>query len=247
MTTSRLQRLIVATALVSAASMGVGSASAATFDPLPDLTDPQFNALLANGLFAEDFIAESRSGRPGPGDFELNIQEVEPPGPGGSPNPTAQFLWSSGQPVSFELKYENSEVTYTVGGIVLSQTNVQDLPFLDTIYIRTRSNDDGSVVELSNLAIDGMDYNGVVRSDNNDSIDYLKISDIGNSFTLTGQSTFSWTTPDIPQGSRLAYQIKVGAAAKPVPEPLTILGTVAAVGMGLGMKRKLSKADSDIV
>lgn len=69
-----------------------------------------------------------------------------------------------------------------------------------------------------------MAYNGTVRSEDGDTIDYLKITDIGNSFLMTGKSTLSWNG-DLPKGSRLAYQIKVGlmTMAEPVPEPTSLL------------------------
>lgn len=209
-----------------ATTLGATTANAATFEALPDLTDQQFNELLSDGLFKEDFIAESRGGTAGlAGDFEINIQEVEPPGPGGPPSAQEQFLWQNGEAVMFSLEYDGSKLTYTVGDRVLMASDVQDLPSIDSMFIRTRSNNDGSVMELSDIVIDGMAYDGTVRSEDGDTIDYLKVTDIGNSFLMTGKSTMSWTGDRIPQRSRLAYQIKVGSMMTPTstPEPSSIL------------------------
>ncbi|MGB3691677.1 MAG: choice-of-anchor W domain-containing protein [Spirulinaceae cyanobacterium] len=219
-------------------TLGATTANAASFEALPNLTDQQFNDLLTNGLFAEDFIAESRGGRNGlSGDFEIDIQDVIPPGPGGPPVDTSQFLWQNGVPVAFKLEYSGSQLTYTVGNKVLVGNNLQELPNINSMLIRTRSNNDGSVMELSDIVVDGMAYNGVVRSEDGDTIDYLKVTDIGNSFVMTGTSTLSWNG-DLPKGSRLAYQIKVGSMTKPVPEPTSLLSLGLLGGFAAYTRRK---------
>ena len=70
-------------------------------------------------------------------------------------------------------------------------------------------------------------------------VDYLKISDVEGSFTLTGKQTIQFTG-DYPRESRLAAQIKVGNFSDPesVPEPMTMLGTVVALGAGYRLKRR---------
>ncbi|MGB3695492.1 MAG: PEP-CTERM sorting domain-containing protein [Spirulinaceae cyanobacterium] len=220
---------VVSTTL-SLATLGIlnsaMAANAATFTPLTDLTDGGFNQLLGEGKFTEDFIAESRIGISGSGDFEIDIQEVEPPGPGGIPQPTAEFEWGNNQPVDFRLEYDGSKVIYTVGGIELMKEDVQDLANINSIFLRTRSNGDGSIAEISNLVVDDMAYNGIVRSDDSDIIDYLKITDIGNNFVVTGTSNFAWVDGSRPTRSELAYQFKVGTMGMPpshsVPEPASV-------------------------
>jgi hypothetical protein len=228
---------------ISAVSLMFSSpANAATFTPLPLFTDSDFNALISDGIFAEDVIAESRGGNGGPGGpTEFNIQDVIPPGPGGPPNPQSNFTWPNGQEVDFSLTYDGSTIEYTVGGISISKADVNDLTNFNTIYLRTRSNSDGSVMEIRNLVVDGMTYNGTVTSNDSDTIDYLKISDIGNNLSITGQSFMSWTTPSIPQQSRLAYQIKIGLEKEEVPEPTMTLGLLALGGVGLLSSRKKVK------
>lgn len=71
----------------------------------------------------------------------------------------------------------------------------------------------------------------------------MVISDLSDSFTLNGTQTFVWDGRT-PNGSRLATQIKVGGSyigdPEPVPEPVAILDTLAAVGVGLASKRRLA-------
>ncbi len=226
-------------------TMGATTANAATFEALPDLTDQQFNDLLTDGLFKEDFIAESRGGTAGlSGDFEIDIQDVIPPGPGGPPVDTSQFKWENGVPVMFKLEYDGSKLTYTVGDKVIMASDIQELSSLNSMLIRTRSNSDGSVMELSDIVVDGMAYNGVVRSEDGDTIDYLKVTDIGNSFVMTGKSTMSWVGDDgdIPTRSRLAYQIKVGKMHEDVPEPASLLSLGLLGGVIAGTRRRQKQA-----
>ncbi|MGF1461421.1 MAG: choice-of-anchor W domain-containing protein [Leptolyngbyaceae cyanobacterium] len=201
------------------------AAMAVSFQPLPGLSDTDFNQLIDDGTFSEDFIVESRSGNGRlNGTYEFAILEVEPPGPGGPPAAQGQFAWQNGVPVDFEVSYDGAgSVSYTVDGNPLNAFGVDDLTTgINALYIRTRSNNDGSVTELSNLMIDGKTYTGTVRSEDGDTIDYIKITDFSSAFTLTGQSTFSWTGSSIPTNSKLAYQIKTGyeAPSQSVPEPV---------------------------
>ncbi len=242
-TTKVVSTLSLATLGIVTSTM---AANAATFTPLTDLTDGEFNQLLGEGKFAEDFIAESRIGISGNGDFEIDIQEVEPPGPGGIPKPTAELEWGNNQPVDFRLEYDGSKVIYTVAGIELMKEDVQDLANIDSIFLRTRSNGDGSITEISNLVVDGMAYDGTVSSDDSDTVDYLKITDIGNNFLITGTSNFAWVDGNRPRRSELAYQFKVGTMAMPpshsVPEPSSIsLISLTLLGGAFASTRRRSK------
>ncbi len=227
----------------AAVSWSAATAQAATFMALPTLTDTDFNNLISSGQFIEDFIAEGRSGVPGPPDFELVIQDIIPPavGPGSTVGPTAQFEWTNGMTESFRLVFDGTDITFDVGGTTLTRTNVGNVD-VDTMYLRTRSNDEDSnvlesTVELSNLVVDGMSFAGSLLSQDGDTVNYLKVTDFGNTFIMTGTVNLAWTTPEIPRRSRLAFQIKVGNTPPvppppAVPEPASLL--VWSV-LGLGM------------
>ncbi len=73
------------------------------------------------------------------------------------------------------------------------------------------------------------------------------VSGLNGSFTLKGEQIFDWSGLNTPTGSRLANQIKVGSGSytrgndptpTPVPEPMTLLGALAAVGIGLTFKQR---------
>ena len=120
-----------------------------------------------------------------------------------------------------------------MGGQVISSTNVTEASRfpnrLDTLYFRTRSNNEGDSVELSDLTIlddnGSVSYGGSVGSSDGDTVNYLLISDIEGDFTLTGNANLSWIGSP-PNNSRLAFQVKGGAT---IPEPLTILGSATAL------------------
>lgn len=63
-------------------------------------------------------------------------------------------------------------------------------------------------------------------------LDILRISDVMNRFTLTGNSTMSWQ--NLPEQSKLAFQIKVAQTdedtSQEVPEPSLILGLIIVGG-----------------
>jgi hypothetical protein len=90
-----------------------------------------------------------------------------------------------------------------------------------------------------------MDFGSISTGTTSD-IDYLVISDLMGSFTLKGEQIFDWSGGD-PRGSRLANQIKVGSGSytqgpeddpQAVPEPATLLGLLAVVGVGLRFNRR---------
>ena len=235
-----------AAAIAAVFSLGLAfPASAVTFTPLPSFTDTDFNNAIANGDFAEDVLLQLRGGSAGlSGDWEVGIEEVEPPGPGGTPGPTAQFLWPNGQSVSFSASYDGTTLIYNYGGNTIQSTNIQDLSAMNGMLIRLRSNGDGSSIALSNIVVDGMSFGATVAANDADTIEYLEVRGLATTFTMSWDATLSWTTTDIPRGSRLASQIKVGAfydeAVIPVPAALPLMAT----GIGLVavmMRRRASR------
>jgi hypothetical protein len=199
--------------------------------------DYDFNALNPN----LSFVAEGRFGNNARnGDYELDIHGVD------TSNPTrtqdqANFTWTNGLLTEFSLTFDalTRAVTYIVGGQTLNAT-ANSNPIND-IFIRTRAATADTSILLSNLFLNGVDLLGSSLADNaDDGVEYLRISGVSDSFTLTGTSLMSWTDSNMPRNSRLAYQIKVGSAdggAEAVPEPVSILG-LALGGSGLAMMRR---------
>lgn len=91
---------------------------------------------------------------------------------------------------------------------------------------------------MNGSAVGSTSSTGVGGSD----IDYFKISDITQPFTLAGKAQFNWTGTR-PNNSALAFQIKVMNTPKTTPEPGT-LGAMMIMGIaGVGYARR-KKADA---
>lgn len=220
------------------------TASAVSFKAMGDsFTDNVFRSEMDSGAFTELFVAESRIGNNNAsnGDYELSINNP----PGGGTDKQSQYKWISGEAVNFSLEYTGSVVNYTVGNTLLSSTNFSG--DINKIYLRTRGSGDNKPagsISLSNLIFNGQSYSPGLSSIGTSAaadVDYLAITGINTPFKLTGTSTLTFNN-GTPNGSHLAYQIKVGTStSEEVPEPLTILGTVAALGFGVGFKKKHSQ------
>lgn len=243
------------------------AAQAFTFTP-SSMTDTEFNSLILGGQFSELFVAESRWGNNAlNGDREIGINTPLVPNAdgtalvGGSPfaGASADTIWQPGQAVSFELSFDaiTGAIRYAVGDTVLTTSTLGQTP--NGIFLRTRAQGGtGSTAEsttsslFQNLALnDGsgfqalMDFGSISAGTTSD-VDYLVISDLAGSFTLKGEQVFDWNGGD-PRGSRLANQIKVGSGSytqgpesdpQAVPEPATLLGLLAIVGVGLRFNRR---------
>lgn len=230
-----------------AVAMGCGQALAVSVDTLDGFTDADFNALISSGRYAEDAIAETRGGSNGVngGATELNIQDVVPPGPGGTPAPQANFGFTSGVAYDFRVQlFPDGSLEYefasgTAQELTLSSSgSVLDLPIdaINAIYVRTRGGIDGGIFEISDLALDGQPLGGSLFSDVNTPVDYLLIHDFSGAFTLTGKQTLTFLGAFPPEQSRLAQQIKIGSAAA-VPLPPSVLLLMGGLGV-LAMARR---------
>ncbi|MEQ9620878.1 PEP-CTERM sorting domain-containing protein [Coleofasciculus chthonoplastes] len=211
-----------------------GVASAATVTRLPDFTDDQFDGLINSGEFTELFVAEGRIGNnsPNQAERELGINDKA-----GNPVQSAQFVWGNGTVYDFTLEYTGSTVNYNVGGTLLNSTAFTEP--IDTIYIRTKETANSNL----RLNIDSLNTFSAPSDNDSDDVDYVLIEDISAPFTLTGTISFDWTGAS-PNRSNLAYQIKVGT--KPVPEPLTILGSGLALGFGALLKKESSRKQNKV-
>ena len=223
-------------------TIGASNASAARFELLPNFDDQDFDALIDDGTFVEDYRAESRIGADGSRDYELALIE----GPSSQPTVQKQFSWGNGDAYDFSLTADGSTVTYTVGDTTLTSTSLIDSSGINTVYIRALAKADTSV-ELTNIGVDQENFQETISADGNgDQIEYLRITDIDSGLTLSGTSIFAWTG-DKPLRSNLAYQLKVGTqtpegpspAPTPVPEPASIsLFSLGLLGLAFGYRKR---------
>ncbi|MGB3402121.1 MAG: PEP-CTERM sorting domain-containing protein [Microcoleaceae cyanobacterium] len=193
--------------------------------------DHDYNALFPDGNSTDDtaFVAESRYGDAGgAAQYEFKIFDHQD----GGGLDEANFNWGNGTSYDFSLEYTESSWTYSLfefgtENLLTSVTEAFTAPFSD-IFIRTRANNGTSAV-VDNLFLDGVavgDRSAVENVEGDFGVDYLRISDVSEPFTLTGTSTMSWTEGSNTKGSRLAYQIKVVNLedTQPVPEPTILVG-----------------------
>lgn len=247
-------------------------AQAINFVALPsDFNDADFNYRKNNVVapfqqnWEKDWVAEVRGGRHGlSGDWELGINDW---------NNNNQFqnlvnkqnIFTSGQAVDFSVTYDGVNANFVWGTnletpISLQAGNLTESSRfdngLDSLYIRLRANNDqgapSNSFAVNNIKVDDELYSGSLFADNNDKLDYLLITGITESFSLTGTAIMTWEG-DIPRGSRLDMTIKTGygnaiiidpETGEPVPEPLTILGSMVALGFGGLFKKKFSSQNS---
>ena len=237
-------KVIFSTVLASLGlTVGASDASAARFELLPNFDDQDFDALIDDGTFVEDYRAESRIGADGSRDYELALIE----GPSTQPTVQKQFSWGNGDTYDFSLTSDGSTVTYTVVDTILTSNSLVDSSGINTVYIRALANLADTSVELNNIQVDQENFQETISADGNgDQIEYLKITDIDSDFTLTGTSSFAWTG-DKPLRSNLAYQFKVGTqtpegpnpAPTPVPEPASIsLFSLGLLSLAFGYRKR---------
>ncbi|MBW4671608.1 MAG: PEP-CTERM sorting domain-containing protein [Cyanomargarita calcarea GSE-NOS-MK-12-04C] len=236
------------------------------FNPVDrtNLTDTEFEDILRKGEFTESFVAEGRignNGLGGNGEQEFGINTPITPKPDGTLTDATTIAkgdrtWVSGSLVDFALEYTGSQINYTVGEQLLSNTSFSGE--VTDIFLRTfaqRDSTDGSnsnkdnFVGLSNLllfekgttqgkTINSLSSSGATTSDT----DYAQLSGISSGFKLTGKAAMSWAGTT-PSRSNLAYQIKVGNTPqkRKVPEP-GMLGAIFVAGLVGARYSKRNKA-----
>jgi hypothetical protein len=240
-----LQKILSCSIAISGIAIAPNVANGVTFDSLPGYKDANFQADLANGRFIEDFVAESRIGdRAGFATYEVDIQEIDLP-----LNITVvkqeQFNWPNNREVDFQLRFTKAtgQFEYSVGGTTLAATNLRDLatvPQINAIFARTRSTVNSSI-EIKNLVVNGISYAGSLISSGADNINFLKIADLSEDFTISGQSLMIWSGA-APLNSFLAAQFKVGFIPNvKVPESTSIsLLSIAFLGLTLTLNKNYS-------
>lgn len=230
---------------VAATTVLFGNTTAEAFTLKGTLDGAEFDAL---GLEIP-WAAETRIGRVG--DHEINIHD--------STNSTQNRVqanydnWVSGKSVDFSLIFDSiaNTLTYTVAGIEVSKNEILINNFSD-LYIRTSARVEGSSMVVDNLFLSDQKMSSSIAANSSavcsggigcsyNDAEYLHISNIVGSFTLTGKSTMSWAEGFKPRNSQLAYQIKLvegePTPSQDVPEPVSI--SLFSLGvLGLLAKRK---------
>lgn len=199
--------------------------------------DNDFNALNPNLAF----VAEGRIGNNAMnGTHELNFHGTNENNPTATSD-QADYVWTSGLPTVFKLMYDATtrNISYQVGNTVLN--SIANNNVVSDIFIRARATVSESSIAIANLVFNGTPLSqslAIAGTSNwSDSMEYLRISGVTDSFTLEGTSIMSWGNTR-PSNSNLAYQIKVGNA-EAVPEPLSVLGLgLGASGLAFLKKRR---------
>ena len=214
-------------------------AKAAYFSPLTGYTKADLETEISNGSFVEEFNAASYIGDNGLAAYELELNNIIPPDTvdlGSSSQ--KQFLWRNGEEVDFELSFDGKTLQYQVGEQVLSAINVTEVGFDINGMILSANSTANSKAELTNLVFDDGSISTIDLMSQEGEIDFLKVTGIDNTFTLTGTQIFSWTG-ERPKNFNLAYKVRVGTFKEPksdlynwetaslllgeeVPEPKTI-------------------------
>ena len=228
--------------------VGTSSAQAAYFTPQSSHSANDIEEQIRNGSFVEEFSASSYIGDEGEAAYELEIVDIDPPANpiGGA---TGQYSWENGEEVGFKLSFDGTDLTYEVGGEMIESKNVaKDGLDINGMLLSTTSTANSSAT-LKNLMFEDGDLNYHEMFSSDSDADFLKVTGIDNSFTLTGTQVFAWNG-DRPAEFDLAYKVRVGTFQDPVassvfaqaeiPEP----GTVSLFSLGviaLGLKRYRSK------
>lgn len=236
-------------------------AQAAYLKSLNSYSKADFAKEINSGSFVEEFNAASYIFDDKMAAYEIEINNIVDPATV-YPNPyiQKQFLWKNGEKINFELSFNGEIIKYKVGEKVLSAVNVnQELFDINGIILKAQSAEN-SQVELTNLVFDDSLISTLDLRAEEGEIDFLKIAEINNSFTLTGTQVFSWKGAR-PEDFDLAYKISVGNFQEPtsnlfqssnfsilsasivteVPEPKTVsLFSLLLVGMIIKHRRRLN-------
>jgi hypothetical protein len=221
------------------------NADAAYFSPLTGYTQQDLNKAIQNGSFVEDFNVSSYIGDDGIASYELELKDIVPPDNVES-LVSEQFLWENNQEVDFELSFDGTTLSYTVGDKILQSVDVADGGFDINGMLLSANSTANSSATLSNLMFDdgSMSMEDLISDGGN--IDFLKITGLDNNFRLSGTQTFAWNG-ERPSNFELAYQIRVGSFNDPVvasnlglevPEPRTIsLLSLGAIALSIKRRR----------
>lgn len=224
---------------------GANSAKAAYFSPMTGYSDADLESQINDGTFVEEFNASSYIGDDGGSAYELEVVDIAPPD-NVVGNQQGQYSWVSGEQVDFELSFDGTDLTYTVGGETIQSVDViQEGLDINGMMLSANSTENSSSTLTNLMMNDGsMSMEDLISSGGE--TDFLKVTGIDNSFTLTGTQIFNWEG-ERPANFDLAYQIRVGTFKDPIasadgaseiPEPATTISLLSLGAIALGMKRR---------
>ena len=227
--------------------IGVNAAEAAYFSPMTGYSAADVDAKISNGTFVEEFNASSYIGDDGGSAYELEVVDIAPPSDVVG-RQQGQYDWVNGEEVKFELSFDGSDLKYTVGGETIQSIDVAQGDFDINGMILSANSTANSSSTLSNLMFDDGSMSMEDLMSEGGETDFLQITGIDNTFTLTGTQMFSWDG-ERPADFDLAYQIRVGTFVDPVaslaldgaeiPEPATVsLFSLVAIALGAKYTRR---------
>ncbi|NES03128.1 MAG: PEP-CTERM sorting domain-containing protein [Okeania sp. SIO2F4] len=210
-----------------------------------------------------DVAAEGRIGDlGGAAEHEFNIHYDNENGDGQTVSTEYRYFdWVSGQGEDFTLTFDDGMLTYEIGGQKLEE-RITDT--FNDLFIRTTARKQNNSVVVDNLMLNGQaiaensSFACFEGCDYWNSSQYLWLTDLEESFTLTGTTTMTWTgdAKDLkdktaPHRSELAFQLKLGDVIMgegladelvTVPEPVSMsLFSVGVVGLAMAGLRRQKK------
>ncbi|GFZ91718.1 choice-of-anchor W domain-containing protein [Okeania sp. KiyG1] len=211
-----------------------------------------------------DVAAEGRIGDlSGAAEHEFNIHYDNENGHQIVPTEYRSFDWVNGQGEDFTLTFDDGTLTYEIGGKTL-EYSITDT--LNDLFIRTTARKQDNSVVVDNLILNGQaiaENSSFTCSEGCDywnSSQYLWLTDLEESFTLTGTTTMTWTGDPrdlkdkdnpAPHRSELAFQVKLGDVIigegladelATVPEPVSMsLFSVGVVSLAMASLRRQQK------
>jgi hypothetical protein len=172
---------------------------------------------------------------------------------------SGDLAWTNGTAFSFQISYDAATraLSYTVNGTTLV-ANLAAAALITDVLIQTQATSVGSIMTISDLVVNGVNLPGSMsqasQANAGRQVDYLWISGLRDSFTMSGRIELSWYRT-APTGTGAVANLRFGAANHPdafalsaaaqVPEPKTYaLFGVALVALGCWrVKRKNNPKD----
>lgn len=210
-----------------------------------------------------DVAAEGRIGDlSGAAEHEFNIHYDNENDGQTVPTQYRRYDWVSGQGEDFTLTFNDGMLTYEIGGKTL-EYGITDT--FNDLFIRTTARKQNNSVVVDNLMLNGQAIAenssfacSEARCDYWNSSQYLWLTDLEESFTLTGTTTMNWTGDaknlrdrTAPHRSELAFQLKLGDVTMAeglagelatVPEPISMsMFSVGVLGLAMASLRRQQK------
>lgn len=202
--------------------------------------DGDFNTYLANNGLSfpadEIAVAQTRIGNNNAASETYEVGLHIPPNltnaaPIGATLADRQLTWGNNTGNNalrnFTLSRVGNNLTFTIGNYNETWTNAL-VANIDFMAFRLRGTTDGSTV-IEDLEIDGVPFGDLLQTGNGALV--VAIGGITGDFSVTGKTTFNWSSAQAPANSSLSMQIKM-ANGPDVPD-VTEPATLALLGAGL--------------